>query len=74
MPFSAPQALTRAAPLALLLRTIRARGYVVHDRRRLVSHLGGLLRIGFGGVARYVAADVVGLSLPGVDFVMVGRR
>jgi hypothetical protein len=40
MPLSAPQALTRATPLPLSLRTIRAGGYVVQDRRRLVSHLG----------------------------------
>jgi hypothetical protein len=76
MPLSAPQALTRAAPLTLPLRTIRAGGYVVQDRRRLVSHLGRLVVVEVGGVARYAAAEVVGVSSPGpgVNFVMAGRR
>jgi hypothetical protein len=45
MPLSAPQALTRATPAPALLRTIRAGGYVVQNRRRLVAHFGGLLKV-----------------------------
>lgn len=39
-------------------RTIRAGGYVVQNRRRLVSHVGGLCMVEIGGVASNAAREL----------------